>query len=195
MNNDEAQRLSMEQSWDTRLDSAKCLLAAFEYLGIPESLLDVGCGKGHLVVLSASLGVIAGGVDIGSKPILSIVPGISSYSLGKRDLTEPDDSLTEREMVLCWEVAEHLPPESADTLCDTLANATDKWLLFSAATPGQGGSGHLNEQPHEYWIEKLENRGLIHCPTLTATLSLAFRQVEGESHWYGNNIRVFGAEQ
>jgi hypothetical protein len=32
-------------------------------------------------------------------------------------------------------------------------------ILFSAAVPGQGGTGHVNEQPHAYWIERFRRLG------------------------------------
>ena len=41
-----------------------------------------------------------------------------------------------------------------------LTNASDI-VLFSAALPGQGGSGHLNEQPLPYWVRKFWRRGYI----------------------------------
>jgi len=34
-------------------------------------------------------------------------------------------------------------------IADQITNST--LLLFSAATPGQGGTGHINERTHEYW--------------------------------------------
>jgi hypothetical protein len=48
------------------------------------------------------------------------------------------------------EVAEHLPPARAKTFVADLA-AQAPVVLSSAATPGQGGENHLNEQPGSYW--------------------------------------------
>jgi hypothetical protein len=48
------------------------------------------------------------------------------------------------------EVAEHLPSTRAATfIADVVAHAPV--VLFSAATPGQGGENHLNEQSADYW--------------------------------------------
>jgi hypothetical protein len=93
-------------------------------------------------------------------------------------------------LVLCWEVAEHLPATAADTLCDTLAAFTGKWLLFTAATPGQGGSGHLHERPNSYWRFKLEARGLDFSPEYTERLRAEWSRVAGSAPWYAANLLV-----
>jgi len=55
-------------------------------------------------------------------------------------------------LVICLEVAEHLPPESALVLVENLVQHGAR-ILFSGAIPGQGGHGHVNEQWPEYWAE------------------------------------------
>jgi len=71
--------------------------------------------------------------------------------------------LRKYDLVLCLEVAEHLSPLFAGRLVDNICNHTDT-VFFSAATPGQGGYNHLNEQPHSYWVEKFEKRGFAAVP-------------------------------
>jgi hypothetical protein len=34
-------------------------------------------------------------------------------------------------------------------------------VLFSAATPGQGGEHHVNERPYSYWRELFSDRGYV----------------------------------
>jgi hypothetical protein len=43
-----------------------------------------------------------------------------------------------------WRWAEHLPPGAADGLVAGPAALSDR-ILFSAAVPGQGGTGHVSE--------------------------------------------------
>lgn len=184
------QRAAFEQSRATALDSAACLLAAFRLLGVPDKMLDVGCGSGHLVAIGDALEVTGFGVDIVANGCSW--PGGSVVNWA--NLTEEHDywySGERYDLVLCLEVAEHLPPESADTLCDTLVQATGGTLLFSAATPGQGGSGHLHEMPHEYWREKLEACGLRFDPETTAMLRRTWSEAAPTAWWYGKNIQVF----
>lgn len=183
------QYTAFEQSArDTDL-SSRCLLAAFAYTGIPKTLLDVGCGMGHLVEVSNKLGVSATGIDL--------------YAPDKPELVRAD--LTEvfhlmpiagaSEMVICWEVAEHIDSKHADHLCQILADATQRYLLFSAAIPHQGGSGHVNEQPHTYWEIKLSRRGLELDVMLTSHLRRVFTDIAPSAWWYGQNMMAFKKAQ
>lgn len=63
------------------------------------------------------------------------------------------------DFVLCIEVGEHIPKEKEQIFLDNLARFCTKHLIFSWAVPGQGGRGHLNEQPEEYIHEQMINRG------------------------------------
>ena len=62
------------------------------------------------------------------------------------------------DLVICLEVAEHLPEQVADTLVASLT-AAGNCILFSAAIPGQGGQQHQNEQWPQYWQSKFVKRG------------------------------------
>jgi len=165
--------------------SARCLLACFAYLGIPTSLFDVGCGDGHLVRLAHRLNVASLGIDLNVE---------DSNLTTRSDLSKPCRGCPS-EMVICWELAEHLLISCADALCDMLAESTLKWLLFSAAVPGQGGSGHVNEQSRSYWRLKLLDRGLTVDDKLTTRLRRVFTQVAPTAWWYGQNLIVFVKEK
>ena len=54
------------------------------------------------------------------------------------------------DLVWCFEVAEHIHPAYVHALMQTLTHHSDR-VVLSAAPPGQGGAGHLNEQPPEWW--------------------------------------------
>lgn len=176
------QRIAFDQSLATAQYSVCCLLAAFRLLGQPQSLIDIGCGDGHVVRAARDRGVKARGYDL--------------YAPEPCDLTQSWHG-EPAQWVLCWEVAEHLPVSAADTLCDSLVRALepDGLLLFSAAIPGQGGSGHYNEQPHEYWRKRFERRGLKHQDASSRLLSAVFTAVASPAWWYGQNIQVFAHDQ
>lgn len=166
--------------------STRCLEAAFAAMGgAPASLLDIGCGLGHLVRRAAAQGVDAMGID------LSVTE--TDGPIRHADLTQPVDLGRRFDVVLCWEVAEHLPAESADVLCDTITRhlAPGGSLLFTAAVPGQGGKGHINEQPSAYWREKFAARGWYWHPRPSAALARTWRRVAAETPWYGDNLQVF----
>ena len=185
------QRVAYLQSKATWQDAEACLQAAFDLLGQPARLVDIGSGAGHLVTFATMLGVRATGLDL-----YPAAPGAKG-AFYKWDLGQPwpggwGDGA---DMVLCWETAEHVAPEGADALCANArrALAAGGFLLFSAATPGQGGSGHVNEQPHDYWAAKFAALGLLYAPHLTAKLRSDFKRVAPRAWWYGKNLLVFEA--
>lgn len=66
----------------------------------------------------------------------------------------------EVDLTICLEVLEHLEFETGKKLI-TEFGAKTKYLLFSAAIPGQGGTHHINERPYEYWYSQLRENGFI----------------------------------
>ncbi len=62
------------------------------------------------------------------------------------------------DLSICLEVLEHLPYEAALNVMEYLKNSS-RILLFSAATPGQGGTNHMNENSAEFWHSELHRRG------------------------------------
>jgi hypothetical protein len=61
-------------------------------------------------------------------------------------------------LALSLEVAEHLPPESANSFVASLVQLAPA-VLFSAAVPGQGGVQHINEQWQSFWARCFERQG------------------------------------
>lgn len=85
------------------------------------------------------------------------------------------------------EVAEHLPPDLGDRLVAYLGRAP--MVLFTAAHPGQRGTGHINEQPKSYWAKRFASHGLRRCPDREAR----FRAASGELHgdWLLENLTIY----
>ncbi len=115
------------------------------------SALDVGCGEGHAVAYFQRLGVNAHGIEGLLSNVQRSVTPISLHDLLAGPFIMPVD------FVWCSEVAEHITPDKVDYLIQTLANG--KLVAMTHALPGQGGHNHVNCQPSEYWIEKLNNAG------------------------------------
>lgn len=181
------QQVAYYQSQRDRVFSVRCLWGVFAHFGIPMSMVDVGCGAGDVVAAARHAGCHARGYDLHA----GIGSGVEW--LITVDLRQPLNSDDPVDMVLCWETAEHLPPEAADTLCNSICGLMQPGaiLIFTAATPGQGGSGHLNEQPHEYWREKFASRGLSKQTNQTELLRATWRVAAGPCHWYPDNVQVF----
>lgn len=74
------------------------------------------------------------------------------------DLTTPLDLGRRFDLVTCLEVAEHLPSDASETLVDSLCRHADV-IVFSAAVPGQGGTGHINERRASFWAALFGTHG------------------------------------
>jgi SAM-dependent methyltransferase len=165
--------------------SAEVVVPLVNDLVKPLSVLDVGCGTGEWLKVWSNLGITDFlGVD-GSyvdRALLSIPP---DHFRGA-DLANGLDLGRRFDLVTSLEVAEHLPPESADRFVATLTAHSDV-VLFSAAIPGQGGNEHVNERWPRYWIERFSSRGYealdVLRPSLWGDDRVAF--------WYRQNALLF----
>lgn len=154
------------------------------------SLLDVGAGTGAL----------AAEIQRQGRAILtcerSRVGRLRARQRGVRcrpfDLARTPPAQLEGgfDLSLCIEVAEHVPPEHADTLVEFLAD-TAPIVVFTAARPGQGGHGHVNEQPREYWMSRFAYNRKRHSPMLSGALSAAFSHEGVQAPWLLENLMVF----
>jgi len=120
------------------------------------SVLDVGCGVGLWLREYCTQGVEdVFGLDGPWVPKENLA--IPAENFLTHDLTMPFQLGRQFDLVMCLEVAEHLPAASADVLLPGMA-AHGGQIFFSAAIPGQGGFQHVNEQLQDYWIERFRAR-------------------------------------
>ena len=151
----------------------------------PMSVLDVGCGPGVWLAEWSRIGakeVVGVDGDYVPRNTLAIPAG----AFRAIDISQPFDLKQRFDIVVCLEVAEHVPEACADTLIDNLCRHGDL-IMFSAAIPGQGGENHVNEQPYEYWRVKFAARGY-------AVFDCARRPVAGLKQiepWYRFNTFLF----
>lgn len=177
-----------EQRRRLSMQTVRCLELAIAIFGAPRSLLDVGCGEGALVGWCRPRGIEATGVDLA---VPAEEPGAG---LLRRDLRMPLDLGLQFEWVVCWEVAEHLPPDSAETLCDTIARHVARpsgRVLFTAAVPGQRGPGHVNCRVGAYWRALFAERGLAWQADDTGRLAPLWRSDVPLAPWYGKNLQIY----
>ncbi len=158
---------------------AKKIEATLAYFQ-PKSVLDVGCGTGASLRFFLGKGIEATGVEASAAAIRAADMG---NSIVKHDLRRPLDLGRRFDLVWCFEVAEHLHERDADTFVMTLVRHSDV-IVMSAAPPGQGGEGHLNEQPKSYWIDKFAKQKFnLHSEATNALCAVA--------EFYSENMMVF----
>lgn len=125
----------------------------------PRSVCDFGCGCGKLL---AGIGRACGCDIIGINKDMPENLQIPKAFFKQLNFTRGPVVLSDWvkfDLVISLEVAEHIPVGFADTFVFNLKTYSEKYIIFSAATPGQGGVGHVNEQPHEYWHKQFIKHG------------------------------------
>lgn len=147
----------------------------------PSSVIDVGCGPGHFVESLRGLGLNAYGIDVDER-----VRG-KDY-LEYKSLLDMTDEVAD--VVLCLEVAEHIEETKSQEVVDKVVNATKEILIWTAAQTGQGGIGHINCQPLDYWKQKFIDAGMTHDIELQNRLKDFARQGY-HMGWFVNNLLCF----
>jgi len=80
----------------------------------------------------------------------------------EHDLRVPLDATGITDLSICLEVAEHMTKQEAENgLIPSIVQHTGNLLMFSAAQPGQQGTGHVNLQTLDYWIKTIERWGRL----------------------------------
>lgn len=144
------------------------------------SLIDVGCGEGWFTAEFARLGWHVLGVDHPSTDH----PGLSDLQFVAHDLEQPLHP-GPWDVALSLEVAEHLTPGRAPSFIHDLCQAAPV-VVFSAAIPGQGGTGHVNEQWPGYWSDLFDAEGFV-CSGYLRRLVWDNGQIE---NWYRQNLLI-----
>lgn len=162
--------------------SARAILPRLIAMTRPSSVIDVGCGSGAWAQTFLELGIAdVWGVDGSHVPHRYRRHG----TFIEHDLCEPLAIGRRFDLATCLEVAEHLPGERASGLVHDLIDLAPV-VLFSAAIPGQGGTGHVNERWPEYWIAQFESLGW----TCWDAVRPWIRTDPAVDWWYRQNILV-----
>jgi SAM-dependent methyltransferase len=123
----------------------------------PGSILDVGCGTGTWLRAALDLGIDdVYGVDGQGAAVSKLLFPRERFTL--LDLRRRFDLGRRFDLVICLEVAEHLPADAAEPLVESLVMHGDR-ILFSAACPGQPGQHHINCQWPEWWQDIFNRHG------------------------------------
>lgn len=122
-------------------------------------VIDVGCGDGAWLKVFKENGIqdILGVDGDYVNPNILAIPKEQFFPF---DLTKPLRLDRQFDLVVSLEVAEHLPPESAEAFIDSLTSLGPV-ILFSAAIPHQPGDYHINTQWLDYWVKLFQKRDYV----------------------------------
>ncbi len=157
----------------------------------PQSIIDIGCGCGIYLRAFKDLGIVdVIGYD-GSKNALK--KSLLNNGIKLHDVRKPLKLKRRYDLCLCIEVAEHIQKKYSGLLIDNLTNLSDI-ILFTAATPGQGGINHINEQHPNFWINLFKEKGFEYCEQLSKKIrnEMSSKQVIS---WICKNLMIFKNEK
>lgn len=121
-----------------------------------KSVVDVGCGLGTWLSVFDECGVSdflgIDGAYVNQEKLL-----IPRDKFIPADLNDPPELQRSFDLAICLEVAEHLPSTAESKLIRYLTNLSPV-VAFSASIPFQDGTGHINEQWLEHWIQLFQAR-------------------------------------
>lgn len=117
-----------------------------------KSLVDVGAGLGFQVAKAKELGLEAIGVE-GDPNVINEHTVLHDFREGSYFLDKTYD------LAYSCEFLEHVQEKYMSNYMPIFTKC--KYILITAAPPGWGGDGHVNEQPESYWIEIFRENDII----------------------------------
>lgn len=167
---------------------ADCCLKLFP---LSESVIDFGCGSAWMLYyLWKNYNCRVKGIEQNLFAQTCINYQILEF-INFSNLSHELKLSEKFDLALCLEVVEHIDSKYADLVISNITQAAPI-LVFSAASPGQGGSEHVNEQPFQYWESKLNAGKFFIDPKLTKEAKSFLKTLKVKS-WYSNNISIFKA--
>ena len=170
----------------------------------PSSVLEFGCGLGTLSDFLARF--TTGGSDV-----VCVEPNVMpkevfdvprnqgrarQLAVNIFDKTTGGDKCADalrqdsrRDLVITLEVAEHVDNKHTGNMVKFLADMTGKFLIFSAARPDQGGTGHINTRTTRQWQKLFREEGLVYDKLLSKGTARTAYPVRGYDLF--SNLMVF----
>jgi hypothetical protein len=154
----------------------------------PKTVLDIGSATGLYLKPFLDKGISVTGIDYSEAAAQADVLQIPKKFIKIRDITKQPIGL-KADLSLCIEVLEHIDAKDAAISVHHIAKTSDT-IFFTAAQPGQGGTGHINCQPKQYWQDLFSKEGFVNAPQdegyIKVIMSSGYHM-----GWLVNNLMVF----
>jgi 2-polyprenyl-3-methyl-5-hydroxy-6-metoxy-1,4-benzoquinol methylase len=148
-------------------------------------LADVGCGGGIFAAEFQRRGVRVVGCEYSAasrKAAKRRGVEIHPFDLAKSQEPLPGGPYA---AVMTLEVGEHIPEPLAESFVEYLAQTGDL-IIFTSAQPGQGGHGHINEQPKSYWLERFSRSGFTMDEPASRRVADRLRSLQAFPYLFNN---------
>lgn len=152
-----------------------------------QTFIDFGCSSGlYLLEVKKQLPDIkALGYEFSEAAVnAALCMDVHHFDL-TQVLDRPKSPMT---LGLCLEVLEHIEDSHWRPVLENITKLSDI-IIFSAARPGQGGTGHINCRPKIDWIRRFSSLGWIVDHDFTSHL-LAYMKNGPHMGWFANNAIV-----
>lgn len=173
-----------------REDYAILARALMSEVDLGNAVLDMGAGQGLLLSALYAVGYLGElrGVELeesAREHASALAKDVVKFGCSLLDWEPPF-----RGTVFSLEVLEHMPESDADRAVEALCEWSNGTVVFSAAQPGQGGHGHVNEQPKDYWRRMFQGNGFTEDRVVTDNVVNCCRDMR-TCHWLPKNMMVF----
>jgi SAM-dependent methyltransferase len=172
---------------ENSFQAAKLIVPIILDTFVINSVVDVGCGNGSWlrVFLDHGINNICG-YDISDLEQEAYLVN-KKFIKTNNNFTSIDFSIKGKyDLLICLEVVEHLPRKISKNFIKKISNVSPL-ILFSAAIPGQKGTGHVNEQVPSYWRRLFNDNDFVEIdflkPLLWKNAKIAW--------WYRQNITMY----
>ena len=155
----------------------------------PSSLIDVGCGTGVLIERLQEQGVRVKGLEL-AEAALNLCRA-RQLDVIKFDVCTDrlPAEFANADVAVSMSVGQQLSEAFVDHYVDLLCQIAPT-VVFSSGTPGRGDRKPLNEQPHQYWIDKFAEREY----RFDEPLSKQWRddwKARNTSPWFQQDVLIF----
>jgi len=143
------------------------------------TVLDMGAGKGLYVRYLHATGFR----NVTGYEGVRNIEDLTSGRIQQREFTKPFAPCASFDIVVCLEVAEHIPRDLEPTFLENINCSAYRGLITSWAPPGQSGTGHVNMRTRTDALDRFAALGFVLDDSATQ-----FLQGSATLYWFKKNV-------